>query len=76
MAAAGGAASAYYECTPESWAGCDELVQAIVRLGLSLTDDVAVVLPEVLSRSASKPRDCMGAMHELKVSAIFGPGAA
>ena len=77
MAAAGGAASAYYECTPESWAGCDELVQAIVRLGLSLTDDVAVMLPEVLSRSASKPRDCMGmgAMQELKVSAIFGPRA-
>ena len=46
MAAAGGAASAYFECTPESWAGCDELVRAIVRLGLSLGDDVAVVLPQ------------------------------
>ena len=71
MAAAGGAASAYFECTPESWAGCDELVQAIVRLCLRLDDDVAVVLPEVRSRSASKTqtRDCMGAV---KVPAIFG----
>ena len=52
MAAAGGAASAYFEVHSESWAGCDELVRAIVRLGLSLDDDVAVVLPEVHSRCA------------------------
>ena len=68
MAAAGAAASAYFECCPESWAGCDELVQAIVRLGLSLDDDVAVVLPEVHSRSAFKVRDCM------QMSAVFGIG--
>ena len=47
LAAAGGAAAAYFECQPydDSRRGCAKMMEAVARLALRVKDDVEVVLP-------------------------------
>lgn len=54
LAAAGGAATAYFECQPydKSRRGCAEMMKAVARLALKVEDDVEVELP------AESPQKC------------------